>query len=167
VADSAAVWLDKYHVAVSGCAYYDFDLFCEALTWRPNVQLVVDADPERILRYGQRGYQATWGGVLMDTQRGVVEDCPGEISSRSSRPTSGGSSSPIGARPYLGHGLEHYQKYGKPRTRKSSTSVPAYLFKGLSRARSFYLYKLQQDRTKVILTRCVQEYAARLEQDEG
>jgi hypothetical protein len=62
VADYAADWLDKYAVSISGLAYYEFDLFCESLTWRPNVHSVVDTDLERLHRYGQRGYQTSWNG---------------------------------------------------------------------------------------------------------
>jgi hypothetical protein len=62
VAEEATEWLDKYSVAVAGCQHYVFDYFCESLTWRPNVQAIVDSDPNRIHRYGQRGYQTVWGG---------------------------------------------------------------------------------------------------------
>lgn len=61
VADSAAEWLDKYAVSVSETSYMDFDLFCESLTWRPNIHSVIDTDPERLQRYGIRAYQAAWG----------------------------------------------------------------------------------------------------------
>jgi hypothetical protein len=62
VADTAAVWLDKYAVSISSCEYYEFDHFCESLTWRPNVHSIVDTDLERLHRYGQRGYQTSWNG---------------------------------------------------------------------------------------------------------
>lgn len=62
VGDLAADWLDKYEVRVSSCEYSDFDMFCESLSWRPNVHHVVDSEPDRLDRYGIRAFETPWGG---------------------------------------------------------------------------------------------------------
>lgn len=64
VGDMAADWLDKYEVRVSSCEYSDFDMFCESLSWRPNVHHVVDSEPERLDRYGIRAYETQFGGLF-------------------------------------------------------------------------------------------------------
>jgi hypothetical protein len=64
VGDMAADWLEKYEVRVSGCEYSDFDLFCESLSWRPNVHHVIDSVPERLDRYGIRAYETQFGGYF-------------------------------------------------------------------------------------------------------
>ena len=64
VADSAADWLDKYEVRIASCDYSDFDMFCESLSWRPNVHHVVDSVPDRLDRYGIRAYETQWGGFF-------------------------------------------------------------------------------------------------------
>jgi hypothetical protein len=56
VADLAAVWFNRYDVEVSETAYYHYDRFCRSLMWRRNnIQEIIDADQERVLRYGQLG----------------------------------------------------------------------------------------------------------------
>lgn len=62
VADMAMEWIGKFDVRLSGIEYADFDVFCASLTWRPDVHTVVDVDPTRLDRYGQKGYQTQWGG---------------------------------------------------------------------------------------------------------
>lgn len=63
VAGLAARWLNYYDVEVADVQCYELGHFQRSLAWRRNgVQRVVDADPERILRYGQLGYQITWNG---------------------------------------------------------------------------------------------------------
>jgi hypothetical protein len=62
VGDMAADWLDKYEVRITGCEYSDFDMFCESLSWRPNVHHVIDSVPKRLDRYGIRAYETQWGG---------------------------------------------------------------------------------------------------------
>lgn len=61
VADAAADFLTKYDVPVSSVDYADFDWFCRSLTWRPEVEHVVDSDPDRYVRYGQKGLAAQRG----------------------------------------------------------------------------------------------------------
>jgi hypothetical protein len=65
VADLAAEYLNRYEVRVLSCEYADFDLFTSSLSWRPEVSSVVDTDPERMQKYGQRGYGVTWGAVFV------------------------------------------------------------------------------------------------------
>jgi hypothetical protein len=64
VADMAVEWLGKYDVRISGVEYSNFDVFCSSLTWRPDVHTVVDVDPERLDRYGIKGYATQWGGAF-------------------------------------------------------------------------------------------------------
>jgi hypothetical protein len=64
VGDMAADWLDKYEVRVSSCEYSDFDMFCESLSWRPNVHHVVDSVPDRLDHYGIRAYETGFGGLF-------------------------------------------------------------------------------------------------------
>lgn len=62
VADAAADWLAKYDVPISAIESADFDWFCRSLQWRPEVTSVIDSDPNRYQKYGQRGYATTFGG---------------------------------------------------------------------------------------------------------
>lgn len=62
VAEAAADWLAKYDVPFAAVDYADLDWFCRSLTWRPEVTYVVDSDPIRFQRYGQKGYVAKYGG---------------------------------------------------------------------------------------------------------
>lgn len=62
VADEAADYLNQYEVRVSSCKYYDYEMFCTALTWKHDVDRVIDTDPERLLNYGSRAYQPSPGG---------------------------------------------------------------------------------------------------------
>lgn len=62
VADMAADWLAKYDVPVAAVEAVDFDWFCRSLQWRPEVSSVVDCDPRRFQKYGQKGYAAKFGG---------------------------------------------------------------------------------------------------------
>lgn len=64
VGDMAADWLDKYEVRVASCEYSDFDMFCESLSWRPNVNHVIDSVPDRLNRYGIRAYETQFGGLF-------------------------------------------------------------------------------------------------------
>jgi hypothetical protein len=64
VGDSAADWLDKYEVRISSCEYSDFEMFCESLSWRPNVHHVVDSEPSRLDHYGIRAYETGFGGLF-------------------------------------------------------------------------------------------------------
>jgi hypothetical protein len=58
VRDLAAEWFSKYAIDVSTVQYYDLRSFQRSLTWRRNgIQRVIDTDPERLLHYGQLGYQ--------------------------------------------------------------------------------------------------------------
>lgn len=64
IGDMAADWLDKYEVRVASCEYSNFDMFCESLSWRPNVHHVVDSVPDRLDRYGIRAYETQFGGLF-------------------------------------------------------------------------------------------------------
>lgn len=64
VAALAADYLESHHVRVSSCVADDFDLFCESLTWRDDVEYVIDSDESRHIRYGSRGYLALRDGGL-------------------------------------------------------------------------------------------------------
>ena len=64
VADMAAEWLAKYDVPVADVDAVDLDWFCRSLTWRPEVTDVIDSDPRRYQRYGQKGYVAKYGGEI-------------------------------------------------------------------------------------------------------
>lgn len=63
VAEAAAEWFQRYDVGVSGVESYNFDTFCTSLAWRQDIQTIYEASPQRIMRYGQRGY-AVVGGVF-------------------------------------------------------------------------------------------------------
>ena len=63
VADYAAAWLSKYDIVVSSVEHVEIDPFCRSVAWRLNqVQSIVDSDPDRLARYGQKGYQTVHGG---------------------------------------------------------------------------------------------------------
>jgi len=63
VADGAAAWFERYDVEVSSTEAVDIDPFVHSLGWRhARIQAVVDSDPDRLARFGMRGYQTTWGG---------------------------------------------------------------------------------------------------------
>ena len=62
VCDEAADWMSRYDVPAAAVDYADLDWFCRSLTWRPEVTYVVDSDPVRFRRYGQKGFAATFGG---------------------------------------------------------------------------------------------------------
>lgn len=61
VCDEAAEWMLKLDVPFSSCEYVEFAVFCESLTWRPDVVRVVDTDQDRLMRYGARSYETSWG----------------------------------------------------------------------------------------------------------
>lgn len=64
VADAAADWLERYSIPVSEVLSVDFDMFCRSLMWRLyEIDRVVDSDPDRLNRYGQMGYGASFGQV--------------------------------------------------------------------------------------------------------
>lgn len=64
IADEAAEWLDKFGVRVSSCEYAPFDVFCDSLTWRPDIHTVVDSEKDRLHLYGVRAYETQWGGAF-------------------------------------------------------------------------------------------------------
>jgi hypothetical protein len=64
VGDMAADWLDKYEVRVSSCEYSNFEIFCESLSWRPNVHHVIDSVADRLDHYGIRAYETQFGGYF-------------------------------------------------------------------------------------------------------
>ena len=61
VADAAADWLLKYDIPFSDVTYYDFNTFTQTLILRSNIRGVYDADPQRFMRYGQRGVACVYG----------------------------------------------------------------------------------------------------------
>jgi hypothetical protein len=62
VADTAAEWLLKYDVRVSGVEFFEFDLFCQALSWKPDVERVIDSSHDRLSKYGIKAYETMFGG---------------------------------------------------------------------------------------------------------
>ena len=61
VADEAAAWFNRYDVEVASVEYYSYAHFCRGLTWRRNnIQEIIDANPERVLKYGQLGRVIQW-----------------------------------------------------------------------------------------------------------
>jgi hypothetical protein len=65
VADAAAGWFERYDVDVQSTEAVDIDPYVRSLSWRHNkISAVVDSDPDRLARFGFRGYQTTWGGVF-------------------------------------------------------------------------------------------------------
>jgi hypothetical protein len=63
VADHAAVWLQRYDVAVASTEAVDQSTFFRSLAWRHGRLMgVVDSDPDRLARYGMLGYRTTLGG---------------------------------------------------------------------------------------------------------
>lgn len=64
--------------------------------------------------------------------------------------------------------LEHYKRYGKPPSEESvHKAYPTYDFPEYPEPAAYYLNQLRQDRKKVILTNTVQDYAARLGEEDG
>ena len=63
VADAAAEWFQRYDIGVSGVEHCNFESFCTSLAWRQDIHTIYEASPQRIQRYGQRGY-AVVGGVF-------------------------------------------------------------------------------------------------------
>ena len=64
--------------------------------------------------------------------------------------------------------LEHYKKYGKPPSIEAvHKAYPTYDFDSYPEPVGYYLNQLKQDRKKVILTSHVQEFAQRLNEEEG
>lgn len=62
VMERAAEWMMKYDVHVSAFEHDNFDMFCEALRWRLNdIHMIVDANYDRVQRYGQHGLLTQWG----------------------------------------------------------------------------------------------------------
>ncbi len=63
IAEAAAEWFQRYDIGVAVVESYNFDTFCTSLAWRQDIQTIYEASPQRIQRYGQRGY-AVVGGVF-------------------------------------------------------------------------------------------------------
>jgi len=60
-ADMAAEWFNRYDIEVASVEYYSYAHFTRSLTWRRNdIQEIIDAVPERVLKYGQLGRVITW-----------------------------------------------------------------------------------------------------------
>ena len=65
VADGAAGWFERYDVEVSSTEAVDIDPYVRSLAWRhTKISAIVDSDPNRLSRFGFRGYQTTLGGVF-------------------------------------------------------------------------------------------------------
>ena len=65
IADAAAAWFERYDVEVSSTEAVDIDPYVRSLAWRHNkISAIVDSDPDRLARFGFRGYQTTWGGAF-------------------------------------------------------------------------------------------------------
>ena len=61
VCDEAAEFMNKYDIPAASVEFASFDMFARSLVWRPEVEYVVDTDPMRINRYGQKGLAAVRG----------------------------------------------------------------------------------------------------------
>lgn len=61
VAEEAAEFFLKYDIPVMSTEYADFDWFCRSLTWRTDIDHVMDSDMDRLMKYGQRGYRIEMG----------------------------------------------------------------------------------------------------------
>jgi hypothetical protein len=64
VAYAAAEWLNEYDSGVDGVSAVDYHTFCRSLTWRPEIDMVIDSSEERAENYGQKGYLTVFGGVF-------------------------------------------------------------------------------------------------------
>ncbi len=64
VADMAAEWFLFYDVPAGSMEAVDFDHFCSSLVWRNDVHTVVDSDPDRLMKYGQKGYATPVGNTF-------------------------------------------------------------------------------------------------------
>jgi len=65
VAASAAEWFQRYDVDVQSTEAVDIDPYVRSLAWRHNkISAIVDSDPDRLARFGFRGYQTVLGGVF-------------------------------------------------------------------------------------------------------
>lgn len=64
VADEAAEYFMTFDIPFASCAFNDYELFCESLTWRPSISRVIDSSPNRLAKYGARAYETQWGSVF-------------------------------------------------------------------------------------------------------
>lgn len=64
VADEAADVFDKYEVRVAETMFSPFNVFCESLLWRTDIDKVVDSDEDRLNRFGRYGYGVVQGQGL-------------------------------------------------------------------------------------------------------
>lgn len=63
VADHAAGWLLRYDITVSSTEHVEIGPFTRSIAWRMNdVMGIADSDPDRLARYGQKGFQTVHGG---------------------------------------------------------------------------------------------------------
>lgn len=60
-ADNAANFFGRYGIGVNDVYYAKFEEWCWALSFRPEIVVVYDSDPERLHHYGQRGYSVVKG----------------------------------------------------------------------------------------------------------
>lgn len=61
VSEAAAEFLLARDVPYSSCGYTEYGVFVESLTWRPNITRVVDSHYDRLMHYGSRAYETSWG----------------------------------------------------------------------------------------------------------
>jgi hypothetical protein len=65
VAAAAAEWFQRYDVDVQSTEAVDIDPYVRSLAWRHNkISAIVDSDPDRLARFGFRGYRTVWGGAF-------------------------------------------------------------------------------------------------------
>ncbi len=65
VAAAAAEWFQRYDVDVQSTEAVDIDPYVRSLAWRHNkISAIVDSDPDRLARFGFRGYRTTFGGAF-------------------------------------------------------------------------------------------------------
>jgi hypothetical protein len=63
VADGASAWFERYDVDVQSTEAVEIDPYVRSLAWRhTKISAIVDSDPDRLSRFGFRGYQTVWGG---------------------------------------------------------------------------------------------------------
>ena len=65
VAAAAAEWFQRYDVDVQSTEAVDIDPYVRSLAWRhAKISAIVDSDPDRLARFGFRGYRTTLGGAF-------------------------------------------------------------------------------------------------------
>lgn len=53
--DTVAPYLEATRTPYDAVVYHGFNVFCDVLRYRTEIQAVYDSDPDRLQRYGQKG----------------------------------------------------------------------------------------------------------------